>query len=134
MFIPDVVSDEHQQLRATVRRFLADRATEADIRRVIDTDPGYDVSLWQQMASELELQGLGVPEVYGGSGYGVEETTIVGEELGRTLLPSPFFPTVNLAANLLLAIGDQDANRQYLPAIVSGELVATVAVAEQSGS
>ena len=134
MFIPDVVSDEHQQLRATVRRFLADRATEADVRRVIDTDPGYDVSLWQQMASELELQGLGVPEAYGGCGYGVEETTIVCEELGRALLPSPFFPTVNLAANLLLAIGDQDANRQYLPPIVSGELVATVAVAEESGS
>lgn len=134
MFIPDVVSEEHAQLRMTVRRLLEDRAPEAEVRRVLDTDQGYDVELWKQMASELGLHGLAIPETYGGAGYGALETTIVFEELGRALLPTPFFATVGLAAGLLLALGDEEANRRYLPAIASGELVATVAVAEAAGS
>jgi alkylation response protein AidB-like acyl-CoA dehydrogenase len=134
MFIPDVMSVEHAELRATVRRFLDDRAPEAEVRRVIDTDPGYDFELWKQMAGQLGLHGLGLPEAYNGAGYGPEETAIVFEELGRALVPSPFLATVGLAAALLLAIGDEEANRRYLPLISSGELVATVAVAEKSGS
>jgi alkylation response protein AidB-like acyl-CoA dehydrogenase len=134
VFIPDVVSEEYAELRATVRRFLEELSPEAEVRRAIDTDPGYDTKLWAQMANQLGLHGLGLPEAYGGAGYGAEETTIVFEELGRALVPSPFFPTVGLAASLLLAIGDEEANRRYLPLIASGELVATVAVAEQSGS
>ncbi|MGX9787819.1 acyl-CoA dehydrogenase family protein [Mycobacterium sp. MMS18-G62] len=134
MFIPDVVSEEHAELRATVRRFLESRSPEAAVRNVVDSEAGYDVELWSQMAGQLGLHGLGLPEAYGGSGYGAEETTIVYEELGRALVPSPFFPTVALAGGLLVAIGDGDANQRYLTAIASGELVATVAIAERAGS
>jgi alkylation response protein AidB-like acyl-CoA dehydrogenase len=134
VFIPDVVSEEHAELRATLRRFFESRSPEAAVRKVIDSEPGFDVELWRQMADQLGLQGLGLPESYGGSGYGKLETTIVFEELGRALVPSPFFPTVALAAELLLAIGDKDANRRYLPEIASGNLVATVAIAEPDGS
>jgi alkylation response protein AidB-like acyl-CoA dehydrogenase len=100
----------------------------------MDSDVGYDVELWRQMAGELGLHGLGLPEIYGGSGYGPAETIIVFEELGRALVPSPFFATVALGAELLLAIGDAQPNRRYLPAIASGDLLATVAVAERAGS
>lgn len=134
MFIPDVVSEEHAELRATLRRFFDSRSPEAAIRKVIDSEPGFDVELWRQMAKQLGLQGLGLPETYGGSGYGELETTIVFEELGRALVPSPFFPTVALAAELLLAVGDEEVNRRYLPEIASGNLVATVAIAEPDGS
>lgn len=134
MFIPDVVSEEHSELRATLRRFFESRSPEAAVRKAIDSEPGYDVELWRQMADQLGLAGLGLPEVYGGSGYGALETTIVFEELGRALVPSPFFPTVALAAELLLALGDEDANLEYLPRIASGELLATVAIAEPDGS
>jgi alkylation response protein AidB-like acyl-CoA dehydrogenase len=134
VFIPDVVSEEHAELRATLRRFFESRSPEAAIRKVIDSEAGFDVALWRQMADQLGLQGLGLPESSGGSGYGKLETTIVFEELGRALVPSPFFPTVALAAELLLAVGDQDANGRYLPEIASGNLVATVAIAEPDGS
>ncbi len=134
MFIPDVVSDEHTELRATLRRFFESRSPEAAVRRAVDSAPGYDVELWKQMAEQMGLQGLGLPEAYGGSGYGAEETTIVFEELGRALVPSPFFPTIALAADLLLAVGDADANAKYLPGIAAGELLATVALAEPDGS
>ena len=134
MFIPDVVSQEHADLRSTLRRFFETRCPEAAVRAAIDSEPGYDVALWRQMAEQLGLPGLGLPEAYGGSGYGEQETTIVFEELGRALVPSPFFATVALAAGLLIALGDEDANLRHLPAIVRGELIATVAIAERDGS
>src|SRR3954451_7328099 len=130
VFIPDLVSDEHAQLRATVRSFLERRASEADVRRVVDGEPGHDPVVWKQMATELGLQGLGIPEDFGGSGFGAQETTIVHEELGRALLPSPFFPTVALAAPLLLQLGDVEAQKEWLPGIVDGTLIATVALDE----
>jgi alkylation response protein AidB-like acyl-CoA dehydrogenase len=130
VFIPDVVSDEHAQLRSTVRSFLERRASEADVRRVVDGEPGHDPVVWKQMATELGLQGLGIPEDFGGSGFGAEETTIVHEELGRALLPSPFFPTVALAAPLLLQLRDVEAQKEWLPGIADGTLIATVALDE----
>jgi len=134
VFIPDVVSEEHAELRATIRRLLETHSPETAVRNVVETEAGYDVQLWAQMAGQLGLHGLGVPESFDGSGYGPEETTIVFEELGRALVPSPFFPTIGLAAPLLLAIGDAEANLRYLSPIASGELIATVAVAERAGS
>ena len=134
MFIPDVVSEEHTELRATLRRFFETRSPEAAVRNAVDNEPGYDVELWRPMADQLGLPGLGLPEIYGGSGFGELETTIVFEELGRALVPSPFFPTIALAAELLMALGDEDANARYLPQIARGELVATVAIAEPDGS
>jgi alkylation response protein AidB-like acyl-CoA dehydrogenase len=134
VFIPDVVSAEHSELRATLRRLFESRSPEAAVRKAIDSEPGYDVDLWRQMADQLGLAGLGLPEVYGGSGYGAQETTIVFEELGRALVPSPFFATVALAAELLVALGDDDASADYLPRIASGDLLATVAIAEGDGS
>jgi alkylation response protein AidB-like acyl-CoA dehydrogenase len=134
VFIPDVVSEEHTELRATLRRFFESRSPEAAVRKAIDSDAGYDAELWKQMAEQMGLQGLGLPEEYGGSGFGAHETTIVLEELGRALVPSPFFPTIVLAAELLLAIGDDDANAKYLPGMASGGLLATVALAEPDGT
>jgi alkylation response protein AidB-like acyl-CoA dehydrogenase len=134
VFIPDVVSEEHAELRATIRRLLESRSPETAVRRVMDSEQGYDAGLWGLMAVQLGLHGLGLPEPLGGSGYGPEETTIVFEELGRALVPSPFFPTIALAARLLVEIGDAETNLRYLPAIASGELVATVAIAEGTGS
>jgi alkylation response protein AidB-like acyl-CoA dehydrogenase len=134
VFIPDVVSNEHAELRATIRRLLESRCPETAVRTAVDSKRGYDLELWVQMAGQLGLHGLGLPELFGGSGYGPQETTIVFEELGRALVPSPFFPTIALAAKLLIEIGDVEANLRYLTAIASGELIATVAVAERPGS
>jgi alkylation response protein AidB-like acyl-CoA dehydrogenase len=134
VFIPDVVSDEHVELRRTLRRLFTSRSPEAAVRKAIASTSGYDTDLWRQIAQQMGLQGLGLSERYGGSGFGRYETTIVFEELGRALVPSPFLPTVALAAELLTAIDDEEANSKYLPEIASGKLVATVAMAEPDGS
>jgi alkylation response protein AidB-like acyl-CoA dehydrogenase len=98
-------------------------------------DPaGYDASLWRQMAGELGLQSLAIPEEYGGSGFTFVELGIVLEELGRALTVAPFFASAVMASQLVLALGDEAAKKEYLPGISSGELIATVALAEDSGS
>jgi alkylation response protein AidB-like acyl-CoA dehydrogenase len=127
-------SQEQEELRLTVRQFLADRSPEAEVRRWMDVDPGYDSVLWKQMAAQLGLQSLAIPEQYGGAGYGFLELAVVFEEMGRALLPSPYLATVGLAVNALLATGDEAACARLLPAIAAGDLVATLAVTESDGS
>src|SRR4051812_25648363 len=99
----------------------------------METEEGYDPAVWEQMGSQLGLQGLAVPEEYGGSGFSYVELTVVLEEMGRALLAAPYFSTVVLAANSLLHAGDDAAKKEFLPGIASGETIATLAFTEDSG-
>jgi len=126
-------SEEQEELRKSVRRFLEDKSPETEVRRLMETTEGYDPAVWSQMAQQLGLQGLAIPEEFGGSGYGYVELIVVLEEMGRSLLCAPYFSTVALAANALLASGDAAAQKEYLPGIASGEVIATVALTEDSG-
>lgn len=127
-------SAEQELFRTSVRGFLGDRATEADTRRLMATDDGHDSATWRLMADQLGLQGLIIPEHFGGSGFGQQELGIVLEELGRTLAGGPYFPTVALAANALLLSGDEQAKADYLPGIAAGTLIATTALTDASAS
>ncbi len=125
--------DEQEELRAVVRRFLDEKSPEAHVRRLMATPDGYDPLVWKQMAEQLGLHGLIIPEEFGGSGFTYVELIVVLEEMGRALLCAPFFSTVVLAANLLLATNDDAAKKDYLPGIADGSTIATVAIAEASG-
>ena len=129
-----VFTAEQDELRATVRRFLADKSSSAQVRRWIDSVDGYDPELWRRMATELGLHGLALPEQFGGSGGGPVELGIVLEEMGRALVPSPYFATVALAGQALMASNDVAAQERWLPGIVDGSVIATLALAEESGS
>ncbi|MEJ7723681.1 MAG: acyl-CoA dehydrogenase family protein, partial [Ilumatobacteraceae bacterium] len=82
---------------------------------------------------QMGLQGLHIPEEFGGSGYSQIELGVVLEEMGRRLLCAPFFSTVVLAANTLIHCSDEEAKARYLPGIASGETIATLAFTEPSG-
>jgi alkylation response protein AidB-like acyl-CoA dehydrogenase len=125
--------EDQRELRGTVRRFLEHSSADADVRRLMATAPGYDPVVWQRMASELGLHGLAIPEEYGGAGFSFVELGIVLEEMGRALLCAPFFASVVLAAELLKAIDDEQARKDYLPGIASGDTIATVALTEDDG-
>ena len=127
-------SDEQDELRKMVRRFLQEKSPESEVRRLMATDEGYDPSVWAQMATELALQGLGVPEEFGGQGYGPVELYVVFEEMGAALLCSPYFSTVALAANALLFVGTDEDKATYLPGIAAGETIATVALTDDAGA
>ena len=126
-------SEEQEELRKSVRRFLEDKSPSAEVRRLMETTEGYDPDVWSQMGQQLGLQGLHIPEEYGGSGYSYVELIVVLEEMGRALLAAPYFSTVALAANAILASGDDSAKKELLPGIASGETIATLAFTEDSG-
>ena len=125
--------EDQQELRGTVRRFLDHSSAEADVRRLMATELGYDRAVWERMATELGLHGLAIPEEYGGAGFSFTELGIVLEEMGRALLCAPFFASVVLAAELLKATDDEQARKDYLPGIASGDTIATVALTEDDG-
>jgi alkylation response protein AidB-like acyl-CoA dehydrogenase len=126
-------SDEQEELRTAVRRFLAEKSPETEVRRLMDTTEGYDPAVWSQMADQLGLQSLTIPEEFGGSGFTYVELLVVLEEMGAALLCAPFFSSVVLAANALLTSGDDEAKKSYLPGIASGETIATLAITEDNG-
>ena len=126
-------SEEQEELRRIVRQFLESKSSEAEVRRLMETTEGYDPATWTQMANELGLQSLIIPEEFGGQGYGYVELTVVLEEMGRSLLCAPYFSSIVLAANTLLHSGDDAAKKELLPGIASGETVATLAFTEESG-
>jgi alkylation response protein AidB-like acyl-CoA dehydrogenase len=99
----------------------------------MDTTEGYDPAVWSQMADQLGLQSLTIPEEFGGSGFTYVELLVVLEEMGAALLCAPFFSSVALGANALLTSGDDEAKKSYLPGIASGETIATLAITEDNG-
>jgi alkylation response protein AidB-like acyl-CoA dehydrogenase len=126
-------SEEQEELRNTVRSFLESKSPESEVRRLMDTEDGYDPAVWSQMGEQMGLQGLAIPEEFGGSGYSFVELGVVLEEMGRALLCAPYFSTVVLAANTLLQSGDDAAKKDFLPGIAAGETIATLAFTEPSG-
>ena len=126
-------SEEQEELRRIVRQFLETKSSEAAVREQMDTEQGYDTAVWSQMADQMGLQGLIIPEAFGGSGYSYVELIVVLEEMGRSLRCAPYFSTVVLAANTLIHSGDDAAKSDLLPGIASGETVATLAFTEANG-
>jgi alkylation response protein AidB-like acyl-CoA dehydrogenase len=119
-------------LRDSVRKLLATHYS-ADARRRLLNDPlGYDQPVWRLMTEGLGLTGLAVPEQYGGAGASPTAVQVVFEELGAALYSGPYFASAGLAVPALLAAAQEEALRDYLPRIASGELIATLAATESA--
>ena len=130
-------TEEQEELRKTVRAFLDAKSPETAVREQMETDNGFDPAVWSQMGEQMGLQGLVVPEEFGGSGFSFVELGVVLEEMGRALLCAPYFSTVVLAAQALIHSGDAAAKKKHLPGIASGETIATAfggAVMPSSGT
>jgi len=127
-------SPEQQELRDSVRRFLADRMPLQRVRELMESADGTDEKIWSYAASQLGLQAIAIPEQFGGSGFTFAEQAIVLEELGAALYPGPYLASAVIAATALLASSDEGAKRDLLPGIASGDTVATLAFTEDDGS
>jgi len=126
-------SDEQEQLREFVRSFLDDKSPESAVREQMDTEQGYDTGVWNQMAEQMGLQAIAIPEEFGGQGFGFVELIVVLEEMGRSLICAPYFSSVVLAANAILLSGDDSAKQAHLPGIAAGETIAALALTEENG-
>ncbi len=125
-------SEQQDILRASARQFL-ERECPPDMVRRLGKDPqGYSPDLWQKMA-ELGWMGLVLPELYSGSGLSFVDLTTLMEEMGRVLLPAPFFSSVVLGALTILESGSEEQRRQMLPRIARGDAKICVALLEADG-
>jgi alkylation response protein AidB-like acyl-CoA dehydrogenase len=129
-----IFSEEQEEFRAGVRRFLRDHSPETEVRRLMASDAGFDAAVWRQLSDQLGLPGLIVSEAHGGSGFSHVELVMVLEEMGAALLCAPYFATVVLAGNALTQCADERSRRELLPALASGETIATLALTEDHGS
>ena len=123
-------SEEQTDFRNMLRRFLQDRSPTSEVRRIMETEAGYDPEVWRMMAEDLGLTAIHIPEAYGGAGFGVSELAIAAEEAGRALLPSPFFGSTVMAATAIAEAGDDAQKQAILPGISSGGTIAALAAAE----
>lgn len=119
-------------LRAATHKVLAARSGLASVRTAMESQAGYDPELWMELA-ELGILGLIIREEHGGSGAGPVELELVMEEVGAALLCGPLLSSAVLAAGLLQALGDADAQLRLLPAIADGSLIATAAITGPAG-
>lgn len=127
-------TNEQEQFRSAIRRFLTDKSPTTAVRRLMGTTEGYDPTVWRQLSEDLALPGIHIPEQYGGAGFGMVELCIVTEELGRALLCAPYFSTAVLAANAILNSGTEAQKLALLPDLAKGARLATLAVTEPDGN
>ncbi|MBW2287464.1 MAG: acyl-CoA/acyl-ACP dehydrogenase [Deltaproteobacteria bacterium] len=125
-------SEEQELLRKTARDFLVDCAPMTRVREVMEGDEHTALEIWRRMA-ELGWPGLAFPEGVGGAGMGMVELCVVLEELGRSLAPVPFIPTV-LAGVAILEAGDEAQQQAWLSQICDGRVTGTLAITEERGS
>jgi acyl-CoA dehydrogenase len=125
-------SQDQEALRRSARDYLHRRAPLRVARAVFESEASYDADLWQGVA-RLGWPGTAVPEEYGGAGLGHLELAVIAEELGRALAPVPFASSVYLATEALLLAGTPAQRRRWLPRLVTGELIGTLALTEGEG-
>src|ERR1700751_3581588 len=126
-----VLTEEQSMLRDSARGLISDKAPVSHLRQLRDAKDatGFSRELWKSFA-EMGFSGLLVPEEFGGSGLGCVEAGVVMEEIGRTLMPSPFLSTAVVAASALTRGGNAGQKSDHLPKISNGSLLATLAVDE----
>lgn len=126
------LTETQQVLKNSAREFFSAECPMAEVRRLMQTDTAHDAALWQKMAHQ-GWTGIIFDEDYGGLGLGLVEMAVALEEMGRALLPGPYFSTVLLAGVAIDAAGNPAQRRKYLPRLSMGEARATMALLEAEG-
>jgi alkylation response protein AidB-like acyl-CoA dehydrogenase len=126
-------TSEQQEFRAVLRRYFEQTSPPTVVRRLMETEAGWDRAAWRSLNDQLGLCGVHVPEAYGGQGFGFVELGIVLEEMGRALVCAPYFASTVLATTAILNAASEAQKEALLPPIVAGETVATLAFAEPNG-
>ncbi|EMD83428.1 acyl-CoA dehydrogenase family protein [Pacificimonas flava] len=122
------VSEEQADLLHVAAQFCREEWPPERARAMIEEERGYDPDLWRRIA-DLGWLGIALPEAHGGAGLGIGEVVPVAEQMGRTLMATPFLAST-LAAQLLLMAGSAAQQARWLPRLASGELVGTLALGE----
>jgi alkylation response protein AidB-like acyl-CoA dehydrogenase len=126
------ISKEQKDIVREARRFLEKESPLEYVKEMFEDERGFTDDLWKKMA-EMEWMALRIPEDYGGLGIDQIDISLVLEEMGRVVLPGPFFSTVMLGAEAIIVAGSNTQKENYLPRIAEGELRGTLALHESDG-
>jgi len=122
-------TEEQELLRDTARRFLERECPAKFVRERMATPEAVTAEFWHSLAEQGWL-GILYPEAVGGSGLGLIDLTVLMEEMGRAVMPGPYFATVLLGGGAILEAGSSAQQQRWLPAIAAGEKKATLAWSE----
>ncbi|MDG2050293.1 MAG: acyl-CoA dehydrogenase, partial [Myxococcota bacterium] len=126
-------NEEQEELRSIARSFLEERADSESVRKAMESDLGFDTPLWESIGSELGWTAVHIPEAYGGLGLGHVELGSLMEIMGSQLLCAPFFSSVCLGANAVLAAGGESQKKEHLPSLAEGRSRAALAYSGETG-
>ena len=118
------LTKEQRTLKNVASRFLKKESPTAFVKEMIQDEKGYSPSLWRKMA-ELGWMGILFKERYGDSGGTFLDLSVILEEMGRALLPGPFFPMVISGGMTILLSGSEELQQRFLPGIASGDIIMT---------
>jgi len=123
------LTEEQEMLQTMARDFLTKECPKTLVRELEEDEKGYSPELWRKMA-ELGWMGLVLPAEYDGMEMGFMDLIILLQEMGRNILPGPFFCTVVLGSLPILSAGTEEQKKEFLPKIASGEMILTMALTE----
>ncbi|MEX2392905.1 MAG: acyl-CoA dehydrogenase family protein [Actinomycetota bacterium] len=123
------LNDDQEMLARYARDFLTNEAPSAFVREQMDSPTAHDPAFYQKMAG-LGWMGIAIGETYGGQGMSYVDVAVLVEEMGRALVPGPFFSTVCLATPLIVEAGSEEQKAKLLGDIAAGQRIATVAYTE----
>ena len=126
------LSKTQQGIIKEARRFLKKECPVEYVQEMFLDDVGFTDALWEKM-KRMDWMAMRVPEAYGGMGMEQLDMSLLLEEMGRAVVPGPFFSTVVLAAEVILAAGTESQKKQYLGDIADGQIKATLALHEPEG-
>ena len=123
-------SDDQKFLQEEARKFLEKEGALLRNRNVLENESYIDTELWKKIV-ELGWTGIRIPEEYNGLGLGHLELCVIAEELGRFLAPVPYSSSVYLFTESIINYGSEQIKKEFLPKLVSGDIVGTLAVTEE---
>ncbi|ORB78181.1 acyl-CoA dehydrogenase [Mycobacterium timonense] len=118
------LTDDHRELAEVARGFLTSQKARWAARSLLDATDEPRPGFWPNLV-ELGWLGLHIDEEYGGSGFGLPELVVVGEELGRAVAPGPFVPTV-IASAVIAKNGTAEQKSRLLPGLIDGTVTAGI--------
>ena len=126
-----ILTEEQQFLKDTAQSFARDKTPVTHFREMRDSENAqcWDEKVWKEMV-ELGWSGILVPEKFGGSEFGMAGISVIMQELGKTLTPSPILSTSVLGVSAINMLGSDEQKENYLPKIVAGELTTALAIDE----
>jgi alkylation response protein AidB-like acyl-CoA dehydrogenase len=124
-------NEEQELLRSTARKFFENECGSDTVRRLMETPPGMSPELWTKLAEQGWL-GLVYPEAYDGLGLGLVDLVVLMEEMGRAVVPGPYFSSVLLGGLAIMEAGSDAQKKEWLPRVGAGDKRVTVAWMEPS--